>query len=428
MQTNNKLDSVYWFEEKIESSKQLLSDTWADAVVVGGGMSGLSCADQLQKNGLRVIILEKSICGSQASGKSSGFITPDSELELSNLITNYGPIKAKKLWDFVVSGVTKIKQNIESCNIDCDYQVQDSLYLANSEKDFKSIENEHQARKSLGYESTLYTQTQLTNVLGSRKYAGGVRYPNTFGINGFAYCQSMKQNLQKKEVQIYENTEAISIKNGEVITAHGNVKAKNIIIATDRFIPELGKLKNEIFHAQTFLAITKPLTHHEIKSMFPQDLLMVWDTDLIYQYYRITGDNRLLIGGSDLLYTYSYKEKHSSSRMLKKLEKYLKEKFSENHFEIEYLWPGLIGISKDFLPIAGLDKKTPGLYYIGAAAGLPWCAALGTYIADKIAYGKNDFDKEFSPYRDFPINNTVQNILGMPLSFAISHGLKKYFV
>ncbi len=54
--------------------------------------------------------------------------------------------------------------------------------------------------------------------------------------------------------------------------------------------------------------------------------MMTWDTDLIYQYYRITGDNRLLLGGADLFYTYAAMEKMHPKRILKKLTKYLQSR------------------------------------------------------------------------------------------------------
>ena len=73
------------------------------------------------------MVIEKDFCGSGASGKTSGFITPDSEIELSSLLDTYGPEKAKHIWEFVISGVESIRKNIERHGISCDYQKQDSL-------------------------------------------------------------------------------------------------------------------------------------------------------------------------------------------------------------------------------------------------------------------------------------------------------------
>src|SRR6476660_2050173 len=133
---------VYWYtltDPKI-GMKELQEDLSCDVVVIGGGMAGLMCTQELQNAGKSVIILEKTFVGSGASGKSSGFITPDSELELYNLYDDLGAKAAKELWEFVKGGVEAIKNNIIANNFECDYQVQDSLFVAASKSDFKTVE------------------------------------------------------------------------------------------------------------------------------------------------------------------------------------------------------------------------------------------------------------------------------------------------
>ena len=170
---------------------------------------------------------------------------------------------------------------------------------------------------------------------------------------------------------------------------HANITAENIIVCTDRFMPELGFLTQEVYHAQTFLMISQQLSDQEIKSIFPLKNFMVWDTDLIYNYFRISGDKRLLVGGSNILKTYSSKTSHDYLPITRKLTGYIKKKFPQLNLEFEYQWPGLIGISKDIGPIAGRDKDKPYIYYITASAGLPIAAALGRYSAENLIDNRN---------------------------------------
>ncbi len=154
--------------------------------------------------------------------------------------------------------------------------------------------------------------------------------------------------------------------------------------------------------------------------------MMVWDTDLIYQYYRLVQGNRLIIGTSSLRYTYTKQRKDVPKSIIRKMYKYLNTKFPDVSIKIDYVWPGLIGVSKDFLPILGVEKNMKNVYYAGASAGLPWAAALGEYLADKIFAGRNEFDKIFSPDRKFTPGAKSHRVLTKPLSFALSHGIKKY--
>ncbi len=150
---------------------------------------------------------------------------------------------------------------------------------------------------------------------------------------------------------------------------------------------------------------------------------MVWDSDLLYQYFRLTGDNRLMLGGASLLDTYVYKEKHNNLRMAKNLISYMHKKFPGVSLQFDYIWPGLVGVSKDLFPIAGTVPNMPSVYCISAAAGLPWAAGMGIYSADHIIDKKTEFDAYLSPQRSFTLSRKTQMLLRKPLTFALSHFL-----
>ncbi len=421
-------DEVYWYSLLKPRFTSLNTNISVDLAIVGGGMAGLMCAQAARAKGLAVAIIEAEFCGAGASGKSSGFITPDSELELSDLIANYGEPSARELWEFVVSGCEAIRKNILDYRLDCDYQIQDSLFVANSQSGRKKVRHEYAARQKLNYSSTIYEAADLPRVLGSQEYYGAVRYPGTFGIISYLYCQGLKDVLVKDGVQVYERSPVRKVDNQAVWTGEHKVTTKNVVLCTDRFLPELGVVPQDVYHAQTFLGLSRPLTAEQQHQLFPSDHLMVWDTDVTYQYFRLTGEGRLLLGGASVLFTYLRQEKHSSRFIINKLQKYLHDKFPNLKIELEYLWPGLIGISKDFLPVAGLHQQWPNVYYIGGAAGLPWAAALGQYVAQKIVNpAANQFDKYFATPRKYPVGYSLQKALGKPITFAISHGITKYF-
>ncbi|HKT21396.1 MAG TPA: FAD-dependent oxidoreductase, partial [Nitrososphaerales archaeon] len=107
----------------------LRGDRNCDALVVGGGAAGLAAAARLAESGKKVILVERNICGGSSTGKSAGFLTPDSELELSQLMRRFGKQGAKDLWDVPVKGVDLMLSRIKGGGIDCDLQKQDSLYL-----------------------------------------------------------------------------------------------------------------------------------------------------------------------------------------------------------------------------------------------------------------------------------------------------------
>ena len=422
------LPRVYWYEQQSRASRPippLASETKTDVVVVGGGVAGLACAQALSERGRKVVLLEKEVCGSGASGRSSGFITPDSEMELSSLIRSRGIERAKRLWEFVVSGVEDIHDNIQRHNIDCDFQIQDSLFLANSSRAAALVTREHEARTRFGYDSTLYDADSIRSVLGSEECCGGVRYPGTFGINAYLYCQAMRDILRGSGVVVYEHSCVTEVGVGHVVANGFTVRAGAIVLCVDRLIPEFGLLSNEVYHTQTFLAVSAPLTDAQESTIFPDGPLMVWDSDLIYQYFRLTGDNRLLIGASSPRYTYARRKRAVVPGILHRMQALVRGKFPHTPLELEYFWPGLIGVSKDLLPLGGQDAARPTISFVSGATGLAWAAALGRYMAEKVGSNRSDLDAEFDPKRHFVVGARLQRFIGKPSAFALSHGIVK---
>jgi gamma-glutamylputrescine oxidase len=414
-------DQVFWYVNK-QDINPLTHDMVTDVVVIGGGMAGLSAAQSFSQKGCNVILLEKNYCGSGASGKSSGFITPNAELSLSDLTDKYGLKEAKRLWEFTNSGVSRIRKNIVEFGLDCDYQIQDTLVVANSTRKYKSmIQSEYDVRTQAGYESALYSSTDIFEAMTGEDYCGGIAYGDTFGIHAFQYCQGMKEVLIDQGVQIFEESPVVSIQNNEVTTPIARVKTQTIVVCIDRFADALPALWDKVYHAQTNILLSAPLSESQIKSIFPHQLYMVWDTDLVYNYFRITGDNRLILGGASIFDTYAPQEKHHNLRTVNKLKNYFAKKFPEANVQFEYVWPGLIGISKDLFPIAGYDEQMPCVYYITAATGLHWGSALGHYCAQRIIDGYTDYDHYFSPSRPFPLGSFANRILGTRATFALSN-------
>ena len=387
-------------------------------------MAGLTCARFLSDGGLSVALLEKRFCGAGASGKSSGFITPASELELSDLIATFGVDRARELWAFAEGGLELIRSTIREFGIACDFQVQDSLFVAADEDGARRAADEHHARTGLGYPSTHYTKEALPAVLGTAAFGGGVRYPGTFGIDSYRYCRGLRAVLERQGVLVFEGTPVTSVGSGIVHAAGHRVSAQHVVVCADRCIPDLSLLRDQIGQIQTFLAITKPLRDEQVRAVFPDAPVMVWDSRLAYNYFRLTGEQRLLVGGADLRRVYALRERHDPMRNLRALADFVAQTFPGLDVSWDHVWPGLLGVSKDLLPIAGRDADDPGLTCIGAATGLPWAAALGRHFGRLIASGGGGSYPEFSAGRR-EVRPTVWNrLLTQRGALALAHGMR----
>lgn len=417
---------VYWRTRRSPVQlRALAGEVQADVVVVGGGVAGLSCAQRLLAGGASVAIVESDFCGAGASGKSSGFVTPASEVQLASLVSTRGPREARRIWEFVSSGVEAIRGNVLEHALDCEYSIEDSLFVANSRAGWRAVQREQRAFAQLGYPSQLYDASTLRDVLATSRYRGAVRFGATFSIDPLAYCTKLRDLLLARGAQIFEGSRVVKLLPDGVHTEGGSVRAERVVVCADRFIPRLGAFERDIYHVQTFLAVSAPLAPSDGRRIFASERAMTWDSDLIYHYFRLLGTDRLLLGGGDLRHTYAAQPARDLAPFARRTRAYLRSKFPGVALDIEYVWPGMLGVSKDLLPIIGPDREHASIWYAGAATGLPWAAALGIYGAERILHGRSDFDAAFSPERKFVIGPRLQRLLSTPLAYAISNAVAK---
>ncbi len=408
----------------------LKGDVKADVLIVGAGAAGIAAALRLVKSGKKVIMLDKNICGGSSTGKSAGFLTPDSELELSQLLRKYGTAGAKDLWEVAAKGVDIMVDNIKKHNIECDLQVQDCLFLGKGASGLKDVEDEVNARKKLGYSSMLYKEPEVPSVIGSKAYSGAIRYTGTYGVNPLLYAQGIKQVLLDGGIEIFESTEVLSWKEKTVYTHLGSVTADKIIFCIDKPKPKITKYSEAVYHAQTFLAISEPLGDEDIAKLFPQGPLQCWDSDLIYTYFRLTGSKRLLVGGGDMLTTYA-KNDTTTHRVIDRVINGLKEKISSiQPLRFIQFWQGRIDMTRDLIPTVLVDPEHPWAHFVLGCVGLPWATFCGDFAARNVLDDKEldseKFYRYFAPQRKFLLPLWLEQILGKRIVFTANNAWAKY--
>jgi gamma-glutamylputrescine oxidase len=394
-----------------------------DLVVVGGGMAGVAAAHWLREQaGRDVVLLEAQGCGSGATGRSSGFITPDSELQVADLVRRLGAREGRALWLAVSEACDHIRHNVRRFDIACDLVEADCLYLGAGVRGRHAIRVEHGTREGLGLPSRLYEGADLHAVLGSGHYGNGVRYGGTFAIDAHAYVQAMKARLVQDGVRVFEDSPVVNVSGDRVETAHGSVVADCVLICLDRFARDLG-VARDTWHAQTFLIASPPLAPALRRQLFPDGPLLAWDTDLIYQYFRLTGDGRLLVGGGALRDTYA-RAQHDRDvpRRLQRFARRLFPALADVAFEL--YWPGLIGVTRDLLPLAGRAPDGPPVHQALCAAGLPW-SVLAAQAMARAALGQSQpLDRHLLPTRHFHLAGLGRR-LPPAVTFPLSHLIYK---
>ena len=394
-------------------------------------MAGLAAAQWLRERaGCDVVLLEAGGCGGGATGRSSGFITPDSELQVADLVRRFGAREGRTLWLAARGACDHIRDNVRRFDITCDLVEADCLFLGAvgwaSTPSASSM-----APAGAGSDSRIDEGEALATVLGTRRYRAGVRYGGTFAIDAHAYAQGLKQALVTAGVRVFEDSPVVRLGGDRVETAHGSVLADRVIVCLDRFAPDLG-VARDTWHAQTFLLASAPLDAAAQRTLFPEGPLLAWDTDLIYQYFRLTGDGRLLLGGGRLRETYA-RERHDSDTP-RRLQRWAQRTFPAlSDLQFDCYWPGLIGVTRDMLPLAGPATlsgapPSPELQQAVCAAGLPWSVLAGQVAARSAVGAPEPMDRHLRPERHFHLGTDGTPAAAAADLSVVPHDLQAFTV
>lgn len=375
--------------------------------------------------------MERNICGGSSTGKSAGFLTPDSELELSQLIRRFGAKGAKDLWEVPVRGIERMVSLIKSSGTDCDLQSQDSLFLGKGSAGVKAIREEDATRQSLGYESQVYMGSDVSSVIGSKGYSAAVRYRDTYGVDGLRYAQGIKGLLIDGGVSVFESSAVVGFSGHTAKTHMGSVTADQVIFCADKLGPDLNPYAWNVYHEQTFLSITEPLSAAEERSLFPQGPFQCWDSDLVYSYYRMTGSRRLLLGGGSLLTTYARNDDTTSSVIDNVVSGFRKMFPALNSVRFIQYWSGRIDMTRDLLPTVLREPSSPWVHRVLGCVGLPWATFCGDFVARQVLAEKETGDEKYYGYFDvnrrFLIPIWLEKIMGKRLAFPLNNAWAKYY-
>jgi len=353
----------------------------SDILIVGGGLTGLSTAYTLAKNGADVTLLEEKEIGFGASSRNAGFLTTGLPVSIPELIKRYGYNNAINFWQISLDAIKLIAQIIEEENIECDYQQCGSLTLASKDKHFSSMSQQViWFQKELNHPLKLVSKSQLNDEIGSNVFFGGVLDEMSCSLHTTKYLFGLAKAAQKRGAKLLEQINISKIeKNNKgfiVYTQKGYITAKRIIIATNgytttKIIPEL---KSYVFPIGSYIIVTEVLSSDLQHSINPNK--RVFSTSKNFSnYFRLTPDGRLLFGG---------RNNFKADLPLKESTQILKQSMLNifpqlEQVSIESSWSGKLGFTFDQMPHIGEIK--------GVEYALGYCGkgiAMSTYFGTEI--------------------------------------------
>ena len=365
----------------------------ADTCIIGGGLSGLSCAHFLRQAGKSVALLERHTIGYGASGRNGGQILSGFAADIRDIHKEVGTEKTRTIWNMSLEGVATVEQLIAHYNIDCAHK-QGSLIATTERKSCDDlIELQRFMQDTLGYESDMLDPDQTNTAIGSSGYRGALRMKHGGHFHPLQYAQALARGIKESGVDIFcqSPAEAIIHKDNKfyISTPSGMVIADKIALCGDSYQGNLvPKLRTKYVLLRSAQIATEPLPAD--LNVLPTDEC-VFEESRFYHFFRKSADNRLLFGGGDVVRPLNT-SLNTQEKIISTLKKQLPSVFPQlRDVRIDYGWGGYIAMTSSKMPNIGEVAKNAFFVNGYSGHGINASHLCGKLLAEAMTEGSGRY-------------------------------------
>lgn len=412
-----------------QPSPRLEGDVRADVAIVGGGFTGMATAYYLlgAEPSLKVAVLESEVVGYGASGRNGSFAMTVVGLGLDMLVKLKGRQRALEAHRYMERAVDTVGALVEENDLDCDYIRPGFLRMATAPAYVKRIQREIDLARSLGITGIEWLDRDAAREqVRSDLYLGAWWEPRLALVNPLKLVREMKRVAEGLGVVVHEHTPVDSIERDATFrlrTPAGTVTADKLVLATNAYSHLLRPIRRKQVPAWTYVVVTEPLSADQLAAVGWQQRQGVEDARNLIHYYRLTPDNRLLMGGGPVGLAFGRDmDRDSSPSAWAHLEGHIRRLFPAlAGVGISHRWGGPFSVTIDLTPAIGYVGDKRAVYSVGCIGhGVSMTHLNGQTIRDLLLERSTELTEVFL------VNRRVVPWPREPLRLALSAALRGY--
>jgi len=410
-----------WFVEALQKEEdlkvnQLDLNLNTDICIIGGGFTGLWTALKIKEKNpsTNIIILEKDLCGSGASGRNGGCMIPQST-KFQGIRDVVGIDDAKKMVLSTEAAVKNIKNFCSDNKINAEIRDDGVLYGATNkfhQGSFEGLIKDLDEHKINSWKRL--SREEVQDLTKSKKFIDGYFSPIGGSLQPAILVRGLKKIAENNGVKIFEKSAVISYDNKKEIlvkTKNGSVSCSKLVFAINAWTPHLLPfLSRSVVLVSSDMIISEPIKS-KLQTIGLNSGLVILDCNLFTHYCRTTPDGKIILGKGGN--TFSYKNRVISSfDGPSTIEKFLKKslmKFypSLNDTKIITSWNGPSERTKTGFPFFGYHPNNKNISYAFGYSGngVLTCHVGGEILSSMALEEQNEWTKSNfckGPLKMFP--------------------------
>ncbi len=377
----------FWWRDVVPlntGDSQLPDQT--DALIVGSGYAGLSCAMELAEAGLDVTVVDTHDIGSGASSRAAGFTSGRASIsKFVNLERTFGLQRANAILEEADEAYEHFKTGLTVNKIDCDFVSNGRFVGAHTPNAFEKLsdkvaEIQREGRASL----KMIPRAEQHRFVKSDYFYGGMLIKDAGLVHPAKYHAGLVRLCQQAGVRLVGQTRAETVTNAAegklVTTTRGSIRAREVMIGTGGYTDRVSRWhRRRIIPVSSTIIATERLDAERVRDLLPAGSAVI-DSKRVIIFARPSPDgHHILFGGRARFRPLS---PEASVRIL---HEQMTEVFPDlADVKVINTWSGLMAFTFDFLPKVGVHDGVHYAMACNGGAGIVMMSWLGRKAAQKI--------------------------------------------
>lgn len=190
------MNESYWQKTtKHPCFKQLNKDIKTDILIIGGGLSGISCAYQLKDTSKKITVVEKDLLGSHTSVHTTAKITLLQGLIYQKLVKYYNIEIAYLYYQSQKEALQGIKDLINKEQIECCFKECVMSLYSDDLKNATKLDKEYHYSKLFG-----------EDIFEENKHLKMISLKNQYLFHPLKYLYALVEKCQNENIDFYEHS------------------------------------------------------------------------------------------------------------------------------------------------------------------------------------------------------------------------------